>query len=234
MILIDAHVHIHDCFDLKKFFDSAYANFKSAAQKIGHKEDDFTGVLLLAETYKDNWFQRLGGYADGKDLPKGRSMGNWLFSRTNENISLLAESANSKKLILIAGRQIITEEGLEVIACATIENFEDGIPIENLINEIIKIDALPIIPWGVGKWLGTRGEIIKHNIAHHNSHHTIYMGDNGNRPKFWPQPKLLVQARQKCISVLPGSDPLPFVSESGRAGSFGFLMQDQIDPQKPA
>jgi hypothetical protein len=51
MILIDAHVHIYDCFDLEKFFDSAYANFKSAAEQLGHT-NDFTGILLLAETSK--------------------------------------------------------------------------------------------------------------------------------------------------------------------------------------
>jgi len=29
MIIADAHVHIYDCFDLDKFLDTAYSNFKS-------------------------------------------------------------------------------------------------------------------------------------------------------------------------------------------------------------
>ena len=160
MILVDAHVHIYDCFDLEIFFDSAYANFKSEAQKSGH-ENDFTGVLLLTETSKDNWFQKLRECAAGKDLPERKDTGNWIFRRTEESDSLLAESGNSKKVLLIAGRQIITKEGLEVLACATIENFEDGTPIESLIKKIIKKNGLPIIPWGVGKWFGKKGRIIK-------------------------------------------------------------------------
>jgi len=61
MILVDAHVHIYDCFDIQTFLDSAFANFKAEAARCG-QEDSFTAVLLLTETAKDNWFQRLAGY----------------------------------------------------------------------------------------------------------------------------------------------------------------------------
>jgi hypothetical protein len=229
MLLIDAHVHIYDCFDLEIFFDSAYANFKSAAKRSGN-ENDFTGVLLLTETSKDNWFKRLSECADGKHLPERKETGNWIIQHTEEIDSLLAESGNSKKVLLIAGRQIVTKEGLEVLACATVENFEDGMPIESLIKKIIEKNAFPIIPWGVGKWFGKKGRIVRDIINKSNNNTLIYLGDNGNRPDFWPQPKLLKKACKKGIQILPGSDPLPFASESGRAGSFGCLMQIHIDP----
>lgn len=232
MILVDAHVHIYDCFDLEKFFDAAYANFKSAAEQLSHGSD-LTGILLLAETSKDDWFQRLADYADGNELPEGKDTGNWNFRRADEAHSLLAESGDSKNLILIAGRQIVAREGLEILALFTTERFEDGAPIEKLIDDIIDKDAVPVIPWGVGKWFGNRGKVVKKIIENHNNA-LFYLGDNGNRPVFWPQPKLFRQAGQRGIQVLPGSDPLPFVSESVRAGSYGFVMQTQIDFKESA
>jgi hypothetical protein len=51
MMLVDAHVHVYDCFDLKKFFDAAFANFKSEADRLG-SGDNFIAVLFLAETLK--------------------------------------------------------------------------------------------------------------------------------------------------------------------------------------
>jgi hypothetical protein len=233
LILVDSHVHIYDCFDLEKFFDSAYANFKSAAEQFDHG-NNFTGILLLTETSKDNWFQRLAEYADGKDLPEGKSTGSWIFRRTKESNSLIAESVGLKNLILIAGRQIVTGEEIEVLACATIEKFRDSSPIKSLIKEIKQKDGLPIIPWGVGKWYGNRGEIIKGIINKFSNNSSIYLGDNGNRPSLWPQPRLFQEARKRGIHVLPGSDPLPFASECSRVGCYGFSMQVQIDRRKAA
>lgn len=231
MLLIDAHVHIYDCFDLEEFFDSAHANFKSAAEQLGHG-NDFTGILLLAETSKDNWFNHLASYADGIDLPDNRTTRSWTFRNTTENYSLIAESGNLRKLILIAGRQVVTTEGLEVLALCTSNRFKDGKPILELIKEIEVKDSIPVIPWGVGKWLGNRGRIVKNIINNDTS--LIYLGDNRNRPNFWPQPTLFKLAEKRGNGILPGSDPLPFVSESGRVGSYGFILQTQIDYKNSA
>jgi hypothetical protein len=230
MLLIDAHVHIYDCFDLEKFFDSAYANFKSEAEQLSSGKD-FTGILLLAETSKDNWFTHLANYADGNNLPDKRTTGSWNFRNTDENYSLIAESGGPRKLILVAGRQVITAEGLEVLALCTSDTFNDGEPILDLIREIEEKDGVAVIPWGVGKWFGYRGKIVKNIINNNNS--LFYLGDNRNRPDFWPRPTLFKLAKQKGIGVLAGSDPLPFNSESFRAGSYGFSTKRQIDPKRP-
>lgn len=37
MILVDAHVHIYDCFDLETFLDSALKNFKAEAARCGQQ-----------------------------------------------------------------------------------------------------------------------------------------------------------------------------------------------------
>ena len=187
MILIDAHVHIYDCFDLEKFFDSAYTNFESAAEKLGHG-DDFNGILLLAETTNESWFKRLSDFTNGKNLPDGYDTGSWIFRSTNENNSLLAESGGSRKLILIAGSQIITAEGIEVLALCISNRFDDGKPISDLIREIKEKNGIPVVPWGFGKWFGNRGKIVKHLIDNNTS--LFYLGDNRNRGNFWPKPTL--------------------------------------------
>ncbi len=159
MILVDAHVHIYDCFDLEKYLDAAYSNFQAEADRLGHG-DKFTPILLLAETSKDFWFNRLREYADGKNTHRDRAIQKWEFHLTDERLSLFARSENSKSLIIIAGHQVETAEGLEVLALSTTGSFKHGIPIIDLIKEVKKQDAIPVIPWGFGKWLGRRGKVL--------------------------------------------------------------------------
>jgi hypothetical protein len=58
LITVDSHVHIFECFDLTRFLDAAYANCRSEAQRK-KKEGDFTGMILLTESFGVNWFRRL-------------------------------------------------------------------------------------------------------------------------------------------------------------------------------
>ena len=233
MILVDAHVHIYDCFDLGKFFDSAYANFKAAAEQLDHGSD-FAGILFLAETSKENWFQRLIDYADGKDSLKEKATGSWTFHRTDENDSLFAKGEDLKSLFLIAGRQIETEENIEVLALCTSDDFNDGKPILDLIREIKKKDGLIVIPWGVGKWAVSRGKVIRSLLIKGTERLSAHIGDNGNRPFFWPRPSLFKLAEDKGILNLPGSDPLPFAEECFKVGSFGFSLESSLHYQRPA
>jgi len=232
MLLIDAHVHVYDCFDFCKFFDFAYANFKSAAENLGHA-DDFTGILLLAETSKDDWFYHLCEYAGGKDLPDGKKAGEWQFYHTDENCSLTAKSDDLKKIVVIAGRQVVTAEGLEVLAIGTEKSFQDFLPIKVLIETVKEKSGIAVIPWGFGKWMGRRGDILKELIeAAQNGDFSL--GDNGGRPSLMPTPYHFNLAKKKRIRNLPGTDPLPFRSEQKRVGSFGLSCRAKINPNYPA
>jgi len=232
MILVDAHVHIYDCFDLEKFLDAAYSNFQSQADRLG-QGDNFIPILLLAETAKDCWFNRLREYADGKNTHRDRAIQKWEFHLTDERLSLFARSRNSKSLIIIAGRQVETAEGLEVLALSTTGSFKLGIPIINLIKEVKKQDAIPVIPWGFGKWLGRRGKILNNYMKTHKNS-KVFLGDNSGRPSFLPFPHHFKIAKKNGIPILPGSDPLPFETEYGRVGSFGFLLEEKISKTCPA
>jgi hypothetical protein len=231
LILVDSHVHIYDCFDLEKFFDSAYANFKSAAEQFDHS-NKFTGILLLTETSVDNWFRHLSDYAEGKNIPLIKKKYKWKIRHTSENNSLIVESEGSKKLLLIAGRQIATSEGLEILALSTVDNFKDGNPIKKLIADIKDKDGIPVIPWGFGKWLGRRGKILS-DLMMEAEHNNFCLGDNGGRPKFLATPFHFKLAKKKGIRIFPGSDPLPFKAEYSRAGSYGFSIFESISFNYP-
>jgi hypothetical protein len=232
MLLIDAHVHIYDCFDLEKFFDSAYANFKSAAERLGRGKD-FTGILLLAETSMDNWFSHLANYANGDYLPDNRTTGSWIIQRTKENCSLYVKSNSSKELFIIAGNQLVTAEGLEVLALIMNGKFEDGIPIVQLIKTIKIHNGLPVIPWGFGKWIGRRGKVLK-TLIENAKNSDFFLGDNGGRPNFMRSPSFFRLSNKKGIRILSGTDPLPLKNDNGRAGSFGFVLENPLSDNQPA
>ena len=232
LIWADAHVHIYDCFNLEQFLNAGLENFNSMAQKQGYESAE-TSLLFLTETAKDHYFQQLVNCAQ-EQSSFGLTFQDWKILPTQENCSVYAKHSNGQGIFIFAGRQIVTEEDLEVLALITADEFQDHVfPIEQVIEQVISRDGIPVIPWGFGKWIGQRGKILS-GLLEQNKNSILFLGDNGGRPVFWPKPAYFKQAEQQGLKVLPGTDPLPFSSESGRPGSFGFTIQGFIDPARPA
>lgn len=227
LIIADAHVHIHDCFDLDLLLNSAFNNFQKVANSQ-NCQDNFVGVLFLTEIGARNQFNRLRI----SNLANQHQVTNWSFQATQEDVSLLACNQSNQKIFLIAGRQIVTAENLEVLALITKQNFEDSLPIKTTIQAIAKAGGIPVIPWGVGKWMGKRGKIL-HSLLTENNSPLLCLGDNSGRPIFWSRPSYFRQAETKGLPILPGTDPLPLTSESSRPGSFGFTIQNSLNLEKP-
>ena len=221
MILVDAHVHIYDCFDIVRFLDYAIANFKHEAQN--QKIKDFSAFLLLTESNGSIWFPRLQEYICSK-----KQIGSWSFLSTNEQITLRASHKQEGDLFIVAGRQIVTAERLEVLDLATDNDFPDEQPLINTVAAVKSAGAIPVIPWASGKWMGKRGQILRDFLQFHRNK-DFFLGDNGGRPIFWPAPTLFASAKVKGIKILPGSDPLPLPSEVYRVGSFGFIINRETD-----
>ena len=231
LTIVDTHVHIYDCFDVATLLNSAYENFYLEARR--HDVDDkFTGILMLSETSRHDWFSRLSGYAETNQLVTNDQGDAWQFSSTHEDCSLLAQSTTGRKLIVLAGRQIVTKENLEVLALATTARFRDGTPLVHLLMSINEHEAIPVIPWGVGKWFGERGKTLQSLLASTDKL-AFFLGDNGGRPLFWPRPGIFRVAEKHGIRVLPGTDPLPLPSEVSRCGSFGFVIRSPVSHQRP-
>ena len=228
LILVDAHVHIYSCFELTKFFDSASNNFRQAAANLSNNQR-YAAILLLAETSKDNYFDYLATLAQYN--PKLST--DWTIKTTSESSSLIMCHSQGQLLYLIAGRQIITAENLEVLSLIGKRKIEDGKTLARVVRETIDAGSIPVIPWGFGKWIGTRGTILEEFLAERGFPY-LFLGDNSGRPRFWPKPRYFQLAREKGIKILPGSDPLPFTPEFCRSGSFGFAVYGTVDAQTPA
>lgn len=232
LVIVDTHVHIHDCFQLPAFFESASKNFEAVAASEG-VPGGFAGALMLTEMAQANWFTRLVSFA-GNDCVAGREvLGGWAIQTTGEPASVIARSKAGKQVFLMAGRQIVTKEKLEVLALATEKRFEDGLPIKNTLSAVNAAGAIAVIPWGFGKWWGRRGSIVN-RLMKERANFGFFLGDNSGRPRLVPAPTQFKEAQAKGVQILPGSDPLPFASECWRPGSVGLMFRGTLSEVTPA
>jgi hypothetical protein len=220
--LVDGHVHLYPCFDFASFFDAAARNFARAADAL-NLPPHTPGLLLLAETSRDNAFHLLAN-----NLRAGR----WTFQPTHEPTSLLGRAPNAPPLLLIAGRQIITREKLELLALACTHPFPDGQPLASSLRQVHNHHAIAITPWAVGKWLGRRGKIIR-NLINTNHNESIHLGDNAGRPAPAFTPPLFRLASTRNLKILPGTDPLPLPRHTQRPGRYGFIIHQPLDLLAP-
>ncbi len=225
-ILIDSHVHIQTCFSLDTFFNSALINFKRA--RLGNGPF----VLMLTETVSTRYFPLLAQEL-GNRCVQNQSTSPWRVKQTAEKQSLYIDSGDGEGIFIIVGHQLVTREGIEVLALMTPESPGEGHSLLATVQAIGAGGGIPVLPWGFGKWMGRRGEILQ-NFLDEGNFSILFMGDNSGRPNFWPEPYFFKKAKDMGLTVLPGTDPLPFASEVDRAGCFGCSVQGLFDPEKPA
>jgi hypothetical protein len=230
-IFIDGHVHIHPAFDLDQMLDAAWDNFFQAAKRLLGDVSACSFVLLLAEGEKNDFFPTLIARA-GKGNSSSKS--SWKFRLTEEANSVLAIHGG-KTIVLVAGRQLISRENLELLSLFCPHVFADNrYSLGELAVRVTEAGGLPLLTWGVGKWFGRRGRVVQDFLVHP-SVPAFLVGDNGNRPRFWPYPALLAQAEKQGILSLAGSDPLPLAAHALRAGSCGGWIKDvDLDSKKMA
>lgn len=225
-ILVDAHVHFHPCFEPASFLDSAEANFSAAAAGLG-LSGPVPGLLLFTESHGDEFFTYFA------EQPEGRGPGGWSFRPTQEPVSLQAVRSGTTRLIVVAGRQVATADGLEVLALLCNARFADNRPIDETLESVRDSGALAAIPWGFGKWRGGRGSLLARVMAEA-SPASFFLGDNGGRPRLGRRPAPFRLAGRLGIRILPGSDPLPFPDHARRVGSYGCLLRGPLDAERPA
>lgn len=203
-LMIDAHVHLHPGADPWDSLIRAHDRMKA----IGGP--NCLAVFMLAEQQGCDVFATLRGTAWATAEPESV----WL-------------RQGSTDIVVLAGRQVVSAEKLEILALATDAQFADGEPAGTLIGAMRRADALTILPWGVGKWMGGRGRLVDHLLAE-DRQGRLLLGDNGGRPGFWPE------RRFRSRIVLRGSDPLPLPGDARRIGSFGMMMRGAVSRDRPA
>lgn len=226
--IFDGHVHIYPCFSPADFFDGALRNFRRAASLMGSETEDM--VLCLTEGAGHHWFEEQSQRLEQAESALAiAGAPDWKLARGDDDMTLIARRGDGGTIHLLAGRQIVTAEGLEVLALGLVSPPPDGGTLDVVREQVRKTAAVEVLPWGAGKWLGRRGRIMQ-RLVHSAAGQGIVLGDNGNRPWFWPLPALF---RAAGVRNLPGSDPLPFATEAGRAGSSGFILPQPLTGRTP-
>ena len=229
MIFVDSHVHMYDCFDVETLLDSASDNFQQASAHYNSTGKGSVYVLLLTETKNENWFEHTLRALQSEDTDTTDISKNWRITGSENPDVLIAKRCDSveTRIYIVSGFQIVTKEKIEVLALYSRQRISDGLSLTETIDHIVTENAVPVLPWGAGKWLGERGKTIE-TFLNNSGKVLFYLGDNGGRPGLWPTPTLFSSAKKKGVSVLPGTDALPLENETGRAGSFGFFLKDTL------
>ncbi len=219
-------MHIQMVDDFAALAAIACKNFRQIEQRHGLGEVE--RFVFLTECRAENRFEQARRKADQSTVSDDPCV----LRKTGESNTLRVGGGETDSLVVVAGRQIVTAEAIEVLALGLNRLYPDGRPLATVIAELSQEEVLLILPWGVGKWLGRRGRIIADLVAGWGGR-MLFLGDNGNRPFFWSLPSLFHTAAQAGIRNLPGSDPLPIPGQEEKIGSYGFYCQGSVDADVP-
>lgn len=225
LFAIDTHVHSYSIFDPVLMFRAAEDHVVSESARTGVE----VNALLLCFT----------------DGPEGGALETWqkacavqrrditLPVRPTEEVSAYRVDGLRLPVFLIRGKQMVSMEGLEVLAIGVAPPWSDrSLTLIELVDRINDAGGYPVVPWGFGKWWGGRCATIR-TLVERSTPTPFALGDNGGRPAFWPRPRLFDVAAAHGVPVLPGSDPLPLAGEEITVGRCLALGRGDFDPRRP-
>ena len=221
--IADTHVHLHPCHNLSVTLAWAERRFDEHRDTCGLSESS-AGVLMLAESAGMNEFEA---------IKRGqRSLGTrWKVRQLAEPCSLRLTNKAGNPIYLVAGRQVVTEQKLEVLGLGVCHGLEDGRSIDETIRSVRRLGGLAVLPWGLGKWWGGRGRVILNTVRKWND--VICLADNAGRWRGMPPSPLFVEAKRRAAPVLAGSDPLPLPWEQTKMARLCSVIDGEVDPEAP-
>lgn len=214
VVLMDAHVHVYPGVNVAGLLGAAARHFRLAAERLGAAQ--WQGVLFLTEIAGTSWFDAVSTTAGGQ------TFGPWNVMVSPHDSLRLEARCDEHAFSIVAGRQIVTSERVEVHALGTSAKIPDGMAIDATVAAVRGAAALAVLPWGVGKWLGKRRGVVEKVLS---CTQDVLVSDNGGRPALWRE-SILEHAARSGRPVLLGSDPLPVPAEEYRVGGFGCWMTE--------
>jgi len=206
-IHLDAHAHIYPFHDVPRLLLAALDHMPRIAPTD-------LRVLCLAERFDCSFFQSLA--QDEIQLPGDQ----WRIVAWDPAGGVKVRYLpDHRDLWILAGRQIVSSERIEVCSLFSDEPIKDGLPAKEIIRTILAGTGLPALDWAPGKWLFQRGQLVRSLVSEFPPDQLILI-DTSLRPVGWPAPRLYAMARRKGRTLLAGSDPLPFAGEEDLAGSW--------------
>jgi len=224
LILCDAHVHIYPQFDLVNAINKSMSNF-AKLEKAKHLQKETIKIWLLTEGQDYDFFTR--EVALNNDLVIKQTA-------EKESVVIINKQTDKTLLYIIAGRQIVTQDKLEICALATLYKQKDRtLNTQDTIKSVMDFGGVPALNWAPGKWFFSRGKVVR-DVIENNDPGALLISETTMRPTCWPTPSLMKTAMKKGYKVLAGSDPLPFNNEENLIGSYCSLLSGSFDAQKPA
>ncbi len=215
MIIADTHLHIYPNYNLADAISDCVRNLSALAP-------DAVCAGYMAERSDCHLYQELASgqrdaFAEGVSV---KSVG----------ACLELQCFNTPPLYLSPGRQIVTEENLEILCLCVDAQIPDGLPAETVVHRIREVAGIPVLTWAVGKWLFRRAAVVR-SLLDTFSPSQLLVGDSAMRPIFWPTPQPMQSARKQGYKIIAGTDPLPADGEESVMGSYASLMDSDFDPQ---
>ena len=204
---LDAHAHVYPFHDVPRLL-------LAALDRMPRLAPTDLRVLCLAERADCAFFQALA--QDEIRLPGDR----WRIAAWDPDGGVkVRHLPDHRDLWILAGRQIVSAERVEVCALFSDEPIADGLPAREIVRAILARGGLPALDWAPGKWLFGRGRLVRELVAEFPPAQ-LALVDTSLRPVGWPAPRLYRAARRQGRPVLAGSDPLPFAGEEDAAGAY--------------
>jgi len=223
-VFVDAHVHIYPPVGLESVFAAVLDNVREPPRR---------SVLVLADPGGVDGFGRLRALGNRESRPS--VLPGWTVQSTgSDQVGFRHDDGSS--IVFLNGRQLVTAEGLEVLAVGADNSLRDNLSLSRTLGAVRARGGLSAIAWGVGKWLGRRGRLVSEAVRAEAGSSDVVLGDNGGRPWWWARVPQFDLAAEVGMRILPGSDPLPIRGDEKRIASYGFeiALAGETEEELPA
>ncbi len=219
MIFFDAHIHLYPDHNRDRLCDT----FATHARRLAPEAGEWAMAVMLRQGQG-----RLAQLLAATDRPGQR----WqLVDTPQDGVATLSDGNRAIKLF--AARQIATAERIELLGLFCETELPDGLPTAGTLQQLQAAGALPLLAWGLGKWLLGRAAVVDALLTAADPTNFL-IGDSALRPTFWGEPRPMRQARSRGIRIVCGSDPLPRRNDETVAGRYATLLDGSIDSATPA
>jgi hypothetical protein len=220
MIFLDAHVHLYPRYDRDLLFDTLVTRARRLAPQAGQ----LALLMMLREGQRT-----LAEVLRAAERPRAR----WQV-RDEPAPGVCIVAGEATRIHLFAARQVAVRERIELLGLFTEAAIPDGLAADETLDRLRGVGALPVLAWGLGKWLFTRAPVVHELIESATPKQPLLIGDTALRPSFWGEPRLMALARRRGLRVIHGSDPLPRAGDERVVGSYASLVEGFCSDQQPA
>jgi len=213
-LCIDTHIHVYPHYDVSRLLAAARRNFL-------RQTADGDGVQYALALVEREGTDVFGDWLAGERLPPD------VRATALDATALRLNFADGFALLVLAGRQVACRERIELLGLGCRRVVPDGVSLPEAVEQLRAAGALPVLAWGIGKWLFGRAKTVT-ELLEKFAPPELLLGDSSLRPVGWPEPLIMRRARKEGRRILAGSDPLPPQSEEVQAGRYCSLLE--LDP----